>query len=68
MFDEIAAPSKKKDGIKNKAYLRMNTNYGSLNFELHCDKAPKTCYNFVQLAKTGKYDDCMFHRNIPGFM
>ncbi|CAE6417975.1 unnamed protein product [Rhizoctonia solani] len=31
-------------------------------------QAPKTCYNFIMLAKTGKYDNCPFHRLIPGFM
>lgn len=31
-------------------------------------KAPKTCYNFLMLAKQGKYDNCPFHRLIPGFM
>jgi peptidyl-prolyl cis-trans isomerase-like protein 2 len=41
---------------------------GSLNLELYCDKAPKTCYNFLMLARAGKYDDCLFHRLVPGFM
>lgn len=31
-------------------------------------QAPKTCYNFLQLAKQGKYNDCLFHRLVPGFM
>lgn len=31
-------------------------------------QAPKTCYNFLQLAKAGKYNDCLFHRLVPGFM
>ncbi|KAL7409476.1 hypothetical protein BDY24DRAFT_345205 [Mrakia frigida] len=68
MFDEMTAPTKEKDKVKKKAFLRINTNMGSLNYELHCDKAPKTCYNFLMLAKEGKYDDTIFHRNIPGFM
>ena len=57
---------------------------GALNIELFCEKvcpailptnscltavqAPKTCYNFLQLAKAGKYNDCLFHRLVPGFM
>lgn len=57
MFDDITAPAKEKDKVKKKAFLRINTNYGSLNYELHCDKAPKTCYNFIMLAKEGKYDE-----------
>lgn len=32
------------------------------------DQAPKTCYNFLMLAKAGKYKDVLFHRLVPGFM
>lgn len=59
MFDEIANVTKEKDRIKRKAYARINTNLGALNVELHCDKAPKTCYNWIMLAKAGKYDGCV---------
>lgn len=52
----------------SKAYVRLTTNFGPLNLELHCDKAPKTCFNFIQLCKRGYYDDTIFHRNIRGFM
>lgn len=31
-------------------------------------QAPKTCYNFLMLARQGKYDGTIFHRHIPGFM
>jgi peptidyl-prolyl cis-trans isomerase-like protein 2 len=31
-------------------------------------QAPKTCYNFLMLAKQGKYNDVIFHRLVPGFM
>ncbi len=31
-------------------------------------QAPKTCYNFLMLARQGKYNDCLFHRLVPGFM
>lgn len=52
----------------SKAYIRLTTNFGPLNLELDCDRAPKTCYNFLSLSKTGYYNDTIFHRNIPGFM
>ncbi|KAG8936518.1 Peptidyl-prolyl cis-trans isomerase cyp8 [Tulasnella sp. 418] len=69
MFDEIAKERKEKDKVKQRAYVRMVTNMGgSLNLELYCEKAPKTCYNFLMLARQGKYDDCPFHRLIPDFM
>ncbi len=62
MFDHV------RTRTRDKAYVRLSTNFGPLNLELHCDKAPKTCYNFIQLCKQGKYDDTIFHRNIRGFM
>ncbi|KAG8883682.1 Peptidyl-prolyl cis-trans isomerase cyp8 [Tulasnella sp. 332] len=69
MYDDISRERKEKDRIRRRAYIRMVTNLGgSLNLELFCDKAPKTCYNFLMLARQGKYDDCPFHRLIPGFM
>ncbi|KAF8585515.1 cyclophilin-like protein [Ramaria rubella] len=74
MFDHIANPpkgkGKEKDVGKRRAYVRVVTTLGggSLNLELFCEKAPKTCYNFLMLARSGKYDDCLFHRLVPGFM
>lgn len=54
--------------IKEKGYLKISTNLGDLNMELHCDRAPRTCYNFFMLARKGYYDNTEFHRLIPGFM
>ncbi|KAH8120456.1 peptidylprolyl isomerase-like protein 2 [Phellopilus nigrolimitatus] len=73
MFEAISNPpkgkGKEKDVGKRRAYVRVVTNLGgSLNLELYCEKAPKTCYNFLMLAREGKYDDCIFHRLVPGFM
>ncbi|KAK4685334.1 peptidyl-prolyl cis-trans isomerase-like 2, partial [Tremellales sp. Uapishka_1] len=68
MFDEMLKSTKEKDRQRNKAYCTIMTNYGGLNFELHGDRAPKTVYNFLMLAKEGKYNDVAFHRLIPGFM
>lgn len=68
MFEELSRPTKEKDRQKSKAYATITTNLGPLNVELHGDRAPKTVYNFVQLAKAGKYDNVIFHRLIPGFM
>jgi peptidyl-prolyl cis-trans isomerase-like protein 2 len=68
MFEELKKTMKEKDRLKSKAYATILTNYGGLNIELHGDRAPKTVYNFVQLAKQGYYDDVKFHRLIPGFM
>lgn len=73
MFEELSTPpkgkGKEKDVGKRRAYVRVVTSLGgSLNLELYCEKAPKTCYNFLMLAKAGKYDNCLFHRLVPGFM
>ena len=68
MFEEMKRPTKEKERLKSKAYATIMTNYGGLNVELHGDRAPKTVYNFVQLAKKGYYDNVIFHRLIAGFM
>ncbi|EAU92666.2 peptidylprolyl isomerase (cyclophilin)-like protein 2 [Coprinopsis cinerea okayama7 len=74
MFEDISKPpkgkGKEKDIGKRRAYVRVVTSLGgaSLNLELYCEKAPKTCYNFLMLAKAGKYNNCPFHRLVPGFM
>ncbi|TRM66457.1 cyclophilin-like domain-containing protein [Schizophyllum amplum] len=74
MFEDfhtsVKGKGKEKDVGKRRAYVRVVTSLGggSLNLELFCEKAPKTCYNFLQLAKAGKYNDVLFHRLVPGFM
>ena len=54
--------------IKKKGYIRIVTNKGPLNLELHCDAVPKTCENFVKLAQKGYYNGTIFHRSIKNFM
>ena len=54
--------------VKKKGYVRLVTNLGDLNLELHCDIVPKTCENFIQLCKKGYYDGTNFHRSIRNFM
>ncbi|KAH9486632.1 Peptidyl-prolyl cis-trans isomerase-like 2 [Psilocybe cubensis] len=74
MFEDISKPlkgkGKEKDVGKRRAYVRVVTSLGgaSLNLELYCEKAPKTCYNFLMLSRAGKYNNCLFHRLVPGFM
>ena len=51
-----------------KGYVRLHTNLGDLNIELHCDLVPKTCENFIALAASGFYDDVPFHRSIKNFI
>jgi len=46
----------------------VQTNQGTIRFELLEQDAPKTTDNFIQLAGRGYYDGVIFHRVIKGFM
>ena len=46
----------------------IETNKGTIRFELLEDVAPKTTENFITLAGKGYYDGVIFHRVINGFM
>lgn len=46
----------------------IETNKGTIRFELLEQDAPKTTDNFRQLAARGYYDGVIFHRVIKGFM
>lgn len=54
--------------VKKKGYIRLVTNFGPLNLELHCDIVPKTCENFMKHCANGYYDGTKFHRSIRNFM
>lgn len=46
----------------------LETNKGTIKFELLEADAPKTTENFRLLAEKGYYDGVIFHRVIPNFM
>lgn len=46
----------------------IQTNKGTIRFELLEAEAPKTTENFITLAERGYYDGIIFHRVIDGFM
>lgn len=46
----------------------LETNKGTIKFELLEEDAPKTTENFRLLAEKGYYDGIIFHRVIKGFM
>jgi peptidyl-prolyl cis-trans isomerase-like protein 2 len=50
--------------VKGKGYATFETNLGDIRVELYCQDTPKTCYNFIALAKKGYYKNVKFHRNI----
>ena len=47
---------------------KIETNMGTIRFELLEDESPKTAENFRLLAEKGYYDGVIFHRVIKGFM
>lgn len=46
----------------------IETNKGTIRFELLEQDAPKTTQNFILLAQKGYFDGIIFHRVIKGFM
>jgi cyclophilin family peptidyl-prolyl cis-trans isomerase len=46
----------------------VQTNHGTIRFELLEEDAPKTTENFITLAERGYYNGIIFHRVIKGFM
>jgi peptidyl-prolyl cis-trans isomerase A (cyclophilin A) len=46
----------------------METSMGTMKIELHEDKAPITCENFLGYVRDGFYDGTIFHRVIPNFV
>jgi len=46
----------------------VQTNKGTIRFELFEEDAPRTTENFITLAERGYYDGIIFHRVIKGFM
>ena len=48
--------------------ITLKTSRGDIGIEMMDGDAPKTCANFVKLAKEGFYDGTKFHRVIQNFM
>lgn len=57
----------KRDQMPNRTAV-LQTNKGTIKFELLEEDAPKTTENFRLLAEKGYYDGVIFHRCIKGFM
>ena len=52
----------------DKIVATIETNMGSIQFELFSHEAPLAVKNFVGLAVEGYYNNLIFHRVIKGFM
>jgi len=44
--------------------VRLETTHGPITIKLHCKETPRTCRNFIELAKHGYYDGIIFHVRI----
>ncbi|KAN0061367.1 Peptidyl-prolyl isomerase cwc27 [Thecaphora frezii] len=47
--------------------ILLVTSKGDIEVELWPKEAPKACRNIIALALEGYYDNCIFHRIVPGF-
>ncbi|KAF0898411.1 hypothetical protein E2562_007249 [Oryza meyeriana var. granulata] len=48
--------------------VTLETSMGAFTVEMYYKHAPKTCRNFVELARRGYYDNVIFHRIIKDFI
>lgn len=67
MFLIAEEESKESTGVKD-INITIETTKGNIEATLFASKAPRTCANFLNLAKRGYYDGITFHRVIPDFM
>ncbi len=61
--DPQVEPPKKGDTV-----AVLDTDFGTIKFRLFTKDVPTLSKNFMELAKSGKYDDSPFHRVVQGFM
>jgi cyclophilin family peptidyl-prolyl cis-trans isomerase len=66
-FNIFERTEEKRDQMPNRTAV-VQTNKGTIKFELLEEDAPKTTENFRLLAEKGYYDGVIFHRCIKGFM
>lgn len=63
VFMAIAITAEAKNPV-----VEMDTTLGKIKIELFEKEAPLSVKNFLDYAKSGFYNDTIFHRVIPGFM
>jgi len=55
--------------VKNSMHIvKIETDFGTIEFTTYDADAPKTVKNFIDLASRGFYNGVIFHRVIKGFM
>ncbi|MFC1631747.1 peptidylprolyl isomerase [Candidatus Omnitrophota bacterium] len=60
--------AEKKQALKKKSQVVLETNAGLIELKLFPDTAPLACENFIGLVEKGYYDEIIFHRVIKDFM
>tara|TARA_B100000886_G_C20367348_1_gene467948 strand:- start:278 stop:865 length:588 start_codon:yes stop_codon:yes gene_type:complete len=61
--------SKSVDATSGEVKLAIiHTNQGKIKIKLYETEAPETSKNFIEYAKSGKYNGTIFHRVIANFM
>lgn len=75
---EVAAPEPRPDGGAKKPRLKLDpaktfdvvldTSCGQFTIRLDQKTSPKTAASFASLARSGFYDDTVFHRIVPDFV
>ena len=48
--------------------VRMFSNMGAMDIEVHCYVVPQTAMSFLLLAEWREYDGSKFHQSIPNFI
>jgi hypothetical protein len=59
------------DEVKSKQMkgsVIIHTNFGPIPLLIHCNYAPLTCENFLELSESKYYDNTIFHRLIHDFI
>ena len=74
-FAQLSMPAPKAVSITKEEIKKMEqtqaiieTKFGNITLRFFPDVAPGHVKNFLDLAKSGSYDNTVFHRVIPGFM
>jgi len=60
--------AEKKEMLKTKSSIIIETNQGNIELKLFPDIAPLACENFIGLVEKGYYNGIIFHRVIKDFM
>jgi peptidyl-prolyl cis-trans isomerase-like 1 len=66
--EETNLIGEKNEEEKTWKTIKVETSLGGFELELYYNEAPKTCYNFGELANQGYYNNTIFHRIVKDFM